>query len=161
MWLCHRLLRAPSPRLAVRWVPQEGPRCRFCELHGDEHATFASRFGCALRATFVDCVATHLTRARRDVVLRGHGRVSVSCPIGVERAAAALRWLTVAILPSGAVGRVARTRTTRWRFRTPVKISTAMARREHDSHNFGFVARLAHDLSVRDWRLGHSGSRPG
>jgi putative peptidoglycan lipid II flippase len=53
----------------------------------------------------------------------GHGAFGQE---GVERTAAALRWMTLAILPAGAAGLIARAHYALGDFKTPVKIAVAM-----------------------------------
>lgn len=65
-------------------------------------------------------------------------------PEGVERTAAALRWLTVAVLPAGAAGLVARTYYALGDFKTPVRIAIAMMC-ANSLLNVAFVAGLGMD----------------
>jgi putative peptidoglycan lipid II flippase len=63
---------------------------------------------------------------------------------GVERTAAALRWLTIAILPAGAAGLVARAHYALGDFKTPVRIAIAMLC-ANTALNFAFVSWLGFD----------------
>lgn len=95
---------------------QTGDRARLRKLHDDTHHAIAF---VALPATLGLLVLAGPVCA----VCFQHGAFG---PEGVERTAAALRWLTLAILPAGAAGLVARAYYSVGDFATPVKVAAGM-----------------------------------
>jgi putative peptidoglycan lipid II flippase len=104
------------------------------KLHDDTHLAVAF---VAVPATFGMLVLARPICA----VCFEHGAFG---PEGVERTAAALRWLTIAILPAGAVGLVARAYYALGDVKTPVKIAVAVLS-ANLVLNFVFVAWLRMD----------------
>jgi putative peptidoglycan lipid II flippase len=89
---------------------------RLKKLHDDTHHAIAF---VAVPATF----GLFALAAPVVAVCFEHGAFG---PEGVHRAAAALRWLTLAILPAGAAGLVARAYYALGDFKTPVKVAVSM-----------------------------------
>lgn len=105
---------AVFPALAA--LGQVGDRIGLKRLHDETHLAIA----------FVAVPATLGLFAFAEPVCAvcfGHGAFGSE---GVERTAAALRWMTLAILPVGAVGLIARAHYALGDFKTPVKIAVAM-----------------------------------
>ncbi len=95
---------------------QKGARVSLRQLHDRTHRAIA----------FVALPASvGLFVLARAVIATSFERGAFG-PEGVERASAALRYLTLAILPAGATGLVARTYYAMGDFRTPVRVSSVM-----------------------------------
>ncbi|MBL8858751.1 MAG: murein biosynthesis integral membrane protein MurJ [Planctomycetes bacterium] len=105
---------AVFPALAA--LGQVGDRHGLKRLHEDTHLAIAF---VAIPATLGLLVFAGPVCA----VCFGHGAFGDE---GVERTAAALRWMTLAILPAGATGLLARAHYAIGDFKTPVKIAVAM-----------------------------------
>lgn len=119
---------------ALTALGQTRDHARLKKLHDDTHHAIAfvavpATFG--LFALAVPVVA----------VCFEHGAFGAE---GVQRTAAALRWLTIAILPAGAAGLVARAYYALGDFKTPVKVAVAMLVL-NTALNFAFVAGLGMD----------------
>lgn len=95
---------------------QVGDRAGLKRLHDDTH--FAIAF-VAVPAT----LGLYVFAEPVCAVCFGHGAFGAE---GVERTAAALRWLTLAILPAGATGLMARAHYAIGDYATPVKCAAAM-----------------------------------
>lgn len=107
---------------------------RLKKLHDDTHLAIAF---VAVPATF----GLFALAGPVSAVCFQHGAFG---PEGVERTAAALRWLTVAILPAGAAGLVARAFYALGDYKTPVKVAIAMLC-ANTALNIVFVAWLGFD----------------
>lgn len=125
---------AVFPALAA--FGQVRDRTRLKKLHDDTHGAIAF---VAVPATLGLLVLAGPVCA----VCFQHGAFGAE---GVARTAAALRWLTIAILPAGAAGLCARTYYALGDYKTPVKVAIVMLC-ANTALNFVFVAGLGMDAN--------------